>query len=250
MYPKYHSNNSNTAMTPPPTNPAWTIPRTATTISHLNLQHHPIPIPGPHQVLIRLTAAALNYRDLLISTHDPTYPGPHKANLVPGSDAAGIIHSAHPTSRWAHKLGTTVILNPFAWESGHVRNLDVTKIYGAGTEDGVLQGWKVEDDVRVVEVTGYVSSVQWTCLPGAGATAWRAIREGMDARLNGELERWEGRFSAKRLEGKTILTQGTGGISCFAIQVSIALGYTLSLLTFADRSRPWRYCYRNLIFRR
>jgi NADPH:quinone reductase-like Zn-dependent oxidoreductase len=237
-------------MTPPPTNPAWTIPPTATTVSHLTLQHHPIPTPGPHQILIRLTAAALNYRDLLISTHNPTYPGPHKANLVPGSDVAGIIHSAHPTSHWAHKLGTTVILNPFAWESGDVRNSDLTKIYGAGTEDGVLQGWKVEDDVRVVEVTGHLNSVQWACLLGAGATAWRAICEGMDARLDGALGKWEGRFNAKRLEGKTILTQGTGGISCFAIQVGIALGYALSPLTFADRSRPRRYCHRNLILGR
>lgn len=53
-------------------------------------------------------------------------------------------------------------------------------------------------------------------LQTAGVTAWSAIREELDASLSGELRGWQ---DGKRLEGKTLLTQGTGGVSCFAIQV-------------------------------
>jgi len=206
-------------MSPPTTNTAWTVPATASSLSHLTKEDRPIPQPGPHEVLVRLTAATLNYRDLLVSTHNPEYPGPHKDGLVLGSDAAGIIHSAHPTSKWANKIGAKVLLHPIAWESGGVRNLDRTKTFGSASEDGVFQKWKVEKDVKIVEVGDGLSAEEWACLPSAGATAWSAIREGMDGKLDGGLDPWKGSFKEKRLTGKTILTQGTGGTSCFAIQV-------------------------------
>jgi NADPH:quinone reductase-like Zn-dependent oxidoreductase len=224
-------------MASPTTNTAWTIPSTASSLSHLTQEHRPIPTPGPNQVLIRLTAATLNYRDLLIITHNPEYPGPHKHGLVFGSDAAGVIHSAHSTSKWANKVGTKVMLHPCAWESGGVQNLDRTKVFGSMTEDGVMQGWKIENDVKVVEVGDGLSAAEWACLPSAGVTAWSAIREGMDGKLNGEQDAWKGSFTDKRLKGKTILTQGTGGTSCFAIQVSSLVKIATTTMLIC-RSRP------------
>ena len=53
----------------------------------------------------------------------------------------------------------------------------------------------------------------------AGTTAWSAIRGSLDMRMDGELEEWKGAWTDKRLKGKTVLTLGTGGVSCFAIQV-------------------------------
>jgi NADPH:quinone reductase-like Zn-dependent oxidoreductase len=79
-----------------------------------------------------------------------------------------------------------------------------------------LQQWILVDDARVIEAPPHLSSVQSASLATAGVTAWSAIREGLDATLAGGLDDWH---DGKRLEGKTILTQGTGGVSCFAIQV-------------------------------
>jgi hypothetical protein len=63
-------------MPSPTTNTAWTIPATATKVSDLVKQTFAIPSPGPHQVLVKLTAASLNFRDVLISTRSPycTFP--------------------------------------------------------------------------------------------------------------------------------------------------------------------------------
>jgi NADPH:quinone reductase-like Zn-dependent oxidoreductase len=85
------------------------------------------------------------------------------------------------------------------------------------THVGTLQNWKVEDDERVIEAPKELTGIESASLMTAGATAWSAIREGLDGRYNGTLDAWKG---GKRMEGMTVLTQGTGGVSCFAIQVS------------------------------
>jgi NADPH:quinone reductase-like Zn-dependent oxidoreductase len=78
----------------------------------------------------------------------------------------------------------------------------------------------VVSDERVIGSPKHLSDSESASLPTAGVTAWSAIREYLDASLNGEeLSSWR---DGKRLQGKTILTQGTGGVSCFAIQVSTA----------------------------
>ncbi|CAO2652700.1 Nn.00g021110.m01.CDS01 [Neocucurbitaria sp. VM-36] len=212
-------------------NLAWTIPSDATSTSHLIKQSLPVPTPGPHQALIRITAASLNFRDILIATRSPNYPGHHKPNLVPGSDGAGIVHAAGSSSKWAGREGTEVILHPNTWLSGDVRNMDLGTIYGGFDGDGTLQSWKVEDDDRVIEAPKHLTSLESASLVTAGVTAWSAIREGLDGRLDGALASWKG---GKRLEGKTVLTMGTGGVSCFAIQIAFALGATVIATSSAD----------------
>lgn len=84
---------------------------------------------------------------------------------------------------------------------------------------GFLQQWAVVAGERVIEAAKILTAGENASLPTAGVTAWSAIREGLDASLGGELREWR---EGKRLEGKTLLTQGTGGVSCFAIQVRIS----------------------------
>ena len=207
------------------TNPAWTIPISATSIKHLTKVNKPIPSPGPNQVLIQLTAASLNYRDTLVASRSPSYPGAHKDSLVPGCDGAGIINSTGPLSVWAGKEGTLVVLHPTNWLSGDVRNLQGDQILGSSQEDGTLQGWMVLDDNRIVEAPKSLSSEESCALIGAGVTAWDVIRGSLDAKLDGSVEPWKGGWKQKRLEGKWVLTQGTGGVSCFAIQVGALSTY-------------------------
>jgi NADPH:quinone reductase-like Zn-dependent oxidoreductase len=206
-------------MSTPPTNYAWTIPSTATLTNHLTKTTVPIPTLSSGQVLIRLTAATLNFRDVLVSTRSPSYPGTHKPSLIPGSDGAGVIHSTHPTSKWAGKEGAKVILHPNTWLTGDVRGLKLDEVYGAFGQDGTLTQWKVADDERIIECDGGLNSGEMASLVTAGTTAWSAIRGGMDGGLNSSLGEWKDGWKEKRLEGKTVLTMGTGGVSCFAIQV-------------------------------
>lgn len=115
------------------------------------------------------------------------------------------------------------MLHPNTWLSEDVRNMRLDRIYGAYNQDGVMAKWKIVDDERVIEVSGHLSTGQGSTLITAGATAWSAIREGLDGRLDGKLDEWKGSFNERRLEGKTVLTMGTGGVSCFGIQVSFIL---------------------------
>ena len=129
-------------MASPTTNLAWAVPSSASSVSHLKQTSGPIPEAGPHQVLIRLTAASLNFRDLLVATRNPAYPGidklpgNHLPDIVPCCDGAGVIHSAGPSSQWSGREGLKVLLHPCEWLSGDVRNLDLAKVYGAADNQG------------------------------------------------------------------------------------------------------------------
>jgi NADPH:quinone reductase-like Zn-dependent oxidoreductase len=86
-----------------------------------------------------------------------------------------------------------------------------------------MQQWIVVDDEWVVEAPSNLSAVESASLVTAGTTAWSAIRGGLDLKMDGSLGAWEGAWTDKRLEGKTVLTMGTGGVSCFAIQVRLTI---------------------------
>lgn len=123
-------------------NLAWTVPISATSDTHLTQSCLDIPIAGPRQVLIRLTAASLNYRDLLVAIRSPAYPGidglpgNHAADLVPCSDGAGLIHSTGADSQWTGREGTKVLLHPNEWLTGDVRNLNLQRVFGAAESGG------------------------------------------------------------------------------------------------------------------
>jgi NADPH:quinone reductase-like Zn-dependent oxidoreductase len=89
------------------------------------------------------------------------------------------------------------------------------------SQDGTLQQYIVVEDEWVVEAPTNLSAVEAASLITAGTTAWSAIRGGLDLRVDGVMEGWKGAWTEKRLKGKTVLTMGTGGVSCFAIQVCL-----------------------------
>jgi NADPH:quinone reductase-like Zn-dependent oxidoreductase len=115
---------------------AYTIPLSASSVTHLTKLTRPIPTPGPKQVLVKITAASLNYRDVLIASRSPQYPGDHKDGLVPGTDGAGVIDTLGEGSMWKGKEGLKVMWNPNGWMSGDFRNLDFGSILGGSGQDG------------------------------------------------------------------------------------------------------------------
>lgn len=83
------------------------------------------------------------------------------------------------------------------------RDFDMNGTMGAGTSDGTLREFIVLDDKRILLAPEGLSIEEASTLYTAGATAWQALRYGL----------------VKLEAGMTVLTQGTGGVSCFAIQV-------------------------------
>lgn len=195
------------------TNEAWVVDpnsnssASSTTIP-LTKTAQPIPTPGPNQLLIRLTAAALNYRDLLVVRSSPEYPVATTPGLVPCSDGAGVVVTAG-SAQSAFKPGDRVMLHPNTWLDGDVTNFRIDSGLGGGDVDGALRRYAVLNEERVVRAPGNLTEEETAALGTAGSTAWQALFEGPEG---------------TRCEaGMTVLAQGTGGVSCFVIQVSLAL---------------------------
>lgn len=203
----------------PTTSAGWTVPETASSVSDLVKKTKSIPDLGPKQALIKITAAALNYRDIMIATRSEQYPGRKTPDVVPGVDGAGVVVAAGKESKWSGKEGAPVVLATNDWLSGNFSNFSMASIIGGPSNDGTLQEYLVVDDEHAIEVSGHLDAVQQASTVTAGASAWAAIRHQMDMGLDGELREYVGGWGDKRLAGQTVLTQGTGGVSCFAIQV-------------------------------
>ena len=193
-------------------NQAWQIASLGTLV--LNSTGPP-PTPAPNEVLVRLHAMSLNYRDILVTDHSPSYPLPTKPNLIPGSDGAGtisLVGSGSASQHW--RAGDRVILHPNTWLSGSPRNYVFDQTLGGAERDGTLQRFMLIDERYVVKAPESMSLVEASTLFTAGVTAWNALCYGNE----------EGN-GVGFLEGKTVLTQGTGGVSCYAIQVSSSLPF-------------------------
>ena len=189
-----------------------TDPHDPAILQNLTLQSVPKPTLGPGQVLVRLHAAALNYRDILIIAHSPVYPVQPIDALVPCSDGAGVVEAVGLNSKWS--VGEKVVLaSNHSWhDEADVSAFDIGRALGGGDIQGTLQRYRVVDDKWVVRMPANLSFEDAAALPTAYGTAWNAL-----VHVSG-LGGWEG------LRGKTVLTQGTGGVSCAAVQIARAAG--------------------------
>ena len=183
-------------------------------LKNLSICSVPKPVPGPGSALVRLRAAALNFRDLLVIANSPNYPVRTSAGLTPCSDGAGEIEAVGPGSEW--HVGNKVILTPnHSWyHSEDVAEFRIDKALGGGEMQGTLQQYRVVPDKWLHRMPRNLSFEEAASLPTAGGTATNALFHAGLTGLKGE----------KLMEGKTVLTQGTGGVSCFAIQLASAAG--------------------------
>ena len=173
-------------------------------IEGLTVVEGPKPTPGPGQALIRIKATSLNYRDLMTVTG--TYAGPARAGMVPLSDGVGEVEAVGPgTSRVKPGDRVCPIFSP-NWLGGALREGLVAQALG-GAIDGVLSEYVVAPEAALVHVPDHLSFEEAATLPCAAVTAWHSVVE-------------YGRVKA----GDTVLTQGTGGVSVFALQFAKLLG--------------------------
>lgn len=181
---------------------------------HLTRAARPKPEPGPGQVLLRMKAASLNYRDLLMvrGHYNPRQPLP----LIPCSDGVGVVEAVgEDVDRVA--VGDRVsTLFTQTWMGGAP---DVDKLRGTlgGPLDGALAQWMVLAGDGVSKVPEHLSDAEAATLPCAALTAWSA------------LVTWGGVKA-----GETVLVQGTGGVSIFALQFARLLGARVIVTSSSD----------------
>ena len=158
-------------------------------------------IVNKNDVLIKIKAASLNYRDLIMISGGYGKMG-GVPPFVPISDGAGIIEEIG-TDVKKFKKGDKVILPFFKnWNSGNISDLTALSALG-GIEDGVMQELMIFNEDKVVKAPDGWTSLESCTLPCAAVTAWRTIVT-------------EGRVT----KDSTVLVQGLGGVSIFAIQIA------------------------------
>lgn len=170
----------------------------------LQIEEVPIPSPGRKQVLVRMRAASLNFRDLMIARGQ--YPGGTAAGVVPLSDGAGeVVALGEDCSRFAPGDRVAGIFMQ-SWLGGRIVDTDLDTALG-GAIDGVLTEYRLFDESGLVRLPQHLSFEEGATLPCAAVTAWNAL------------------FGLRRLlPGEVVLTLGTGGVSTFAIQFARAAG--------------------------
>ncbi|QAA94213.1 zinc-dependent alcohol dehydrogenase family protein [Pollutimonas thiosulfatoxidans] len=165
------------------------------------------PEPGHGEVLIRVHAVSLNFRDLLIA--DGSYGRGTKANVIPVSDGAGEISAVGPGVT-SLRVGDRVVGAFFPdWTAGDITEAAVSSSLG-GSVDGMLSQYVVLPERAALKFADHLSYEEAATLPCAALTAWQALVD-------------IGRVNA----GQTVLLQGTGGVSIFALQFAQAMGATV-----------------------
>jgi NADPH:quinone reductase-like Zn-dependent oxidoreductase len=180
----------------------WQIP--AFGIDNIEIVERPTPQPAAGQVLIKVHAVSLNYRDLLVvlGKYNPKLALPR----IPCSDGAGeVIAVGDGVTRWrpGQRVAGIFMQN---WSEGAPT---AEKQRGAlgGDIDGMIAEYVALDQSGLVEIPEHLTWEKAATLPCAGITAWNAVVHA-------------GHMKA----GDTAVIQGTGGVSIFALQFARLLG--------------------------
>jgi NADPH:quinone reductase-like Zn-dependent oxidoreductase len=139
----------------------------------LIVKEHDIPTPGPHEVVVRVRASALNYRDLAIL--QGTYPLPIKPDGIPLADGAGEV-IAVGTDVTRAKPGDRVVATPLPqWiDEPFFPGWDFAAQIG-GSLDGLLTEYALLHEEWLVPIPDHLSFEEAAALPTAGVTAWNAL---------------------------------------------------------------------------
>ena len=181
----------------------------------LHLSEVDDPAPGASEVVVRVRATSLNYRDLLMrrgQSASSAQPG----GTVPLSDGAGVVIAVGSNvSRVA--VGDRVAGCFFShWIDGrfHMRYHDAAL---GGSAQGMLSEQVVLPEEGIVKLPDYLSFAEAACFPCAGLTAWYALVE------RGELA-----------AGDKVLLLGTGGVSIFALTLAKAMDAEVWITSSSD----------------
>lgn len=194
----------------------WIISQGATSLDGLHLRDVPAPVAGPGEVLVRVRACSLNYRDQAIPL-GRYMGGPVASDTVPLSDGAGEI-VALGAGVTGFAVGDRVAGLFFqGWHDGPP-SPDMGLALGAAGAPGMLQDLVALPAGGVIAIADSLSFEEAACLPCAGVTAWNALMAG--PRPLGA--------------GDSVLVLGTGGVSLLALQIAKAVGATVVATSSSD----------------
>ncbi|HLG55500.1 MAG TPA: NAD(P)-dependent alcohol dehydrogenase [Vicinamibacterales bacterium] len=188
----------------------WIVPQDGKGIADLRCIERPDPKPGPGQVLVRVRATSLNYRDQLVAA-GTYFGGPAGRDLIPLSDGAGEV-AGIGAGVTRFKVGDRVVGTFFQ------RTPEGPPAALGSPLDGMLAEQVVLYEDGLVPVPSGLTNEEAACLPCAGVTAWHAL------------------FRAGRplKAGETVLVLGTGGVSIFALQFAHAAGARVVATSSSD----------------
>ena len=186
----------------------------AFSIDSLRLADRGMPRPRRGEILVRVRAASLNYRDLAILAQKylPTLPLPY----VPASDACGeVVEVGEDVTRF--KVGERVVpIYTQGWHDGMpTLELRTKRTLGAPLA-GVLQEFVAVPAEDAVSAPEHLTDAEAATLPIAAVTAWSTLAEG----------------GIK--SGDTVLVQGTGGVALFALQFAKLTGARVIIISSSD----------------
>lgn len=195
---------------------AWVLKAGATSLDDMHLEERGTPEPGPNEVLIRVRACSLNYRDQLIPL-GKYMGGTIAQDIIPLSDGAGdVVAVGRDVTRFAvgDRVAGTFFQN---WDDGPPTP-GAGPALGAPPADGMLAEYVVLPEQGVVALATSLSVEEAATLPCAGVTAWNALMEGPRPTRTGD----------------TVLVLGTGGVSLLALQIAKAAGATVIATSSSD----------------
>lgn len=174
-------------------------------IDNLHLVERETPRPAADEVLLKIHAASLNFRDVMVVSGN--YNPRMKLPAVPLSDGAGeVIEIGEAVTKW--KIGDRVCSTVIpGWIDGGASAETAKTAIAAGNFDGVLREYAAFNEKSIIGVPEHLSYEEAATLPCAAVTAWNALV------VSGNIK-----------AGDTVLTLGTGGVSIFAIQLAKAFG--------------------------
>ncbi|KAJ2919575.1 hypothetical protein MD484_g840, partial [Candolleomyces efflorescens] len=181
---------------------------------NLEIRESPVQKLGASDVLVKVHAVSLQYRDLAISIG--AYPVGTNENLVPCSDMAGeVIAVGEDVKEW--KQGDRVCSN---FSTGHLHSdpneASVATSLG-GQSPGVLTEYRTFPAHALVKFPSHLSYVQASTLPCAALTAYNALHGPRPVKA-----------------GDYVLVLGTGGVSIFGLQLAVASGATVIATSSSD----------------
>lgn len=178
----------------------------------LHIVESEVPEAGPGQILVKVHAASLNYRDIVLSQIE----GAAKPGVVPLSDGAGEVVAIGSGVR-EFAAGDRVAGNFFqSWADGPIR-AEVFNAAMGGSADGMLREFAVLNADCAVKIPDWMSYEAAATLPCAAVTVWNAL------------------FEAGNLKpGETVVLLGTGGVSIFGLQFAKTAGARVIITSSSD----------------
>lgn len=183
-------------------------------LENLKLAERPDRVPGPGEVLVRMKAASLNFRDLMVvrGQYNPKLKRP----MIPLSDGAGMVEEVGEGVTRFKKGDRVAGCFMQTWIDGPVTHEKGLSALG-GAIDGVLREYGIFSENGLVRVPEILSFEEAAALPCAAVTVWHALFE-----------------HTPMVPGDTVLLQGTGGVSIFALQFAKAAGLRAIVTSSSD----------------